>query len=185
MRIIAGEQRGARLKTLKGTNTRPTLERVKEGMFSAVHFVLPGAQVLDLYAGSGQLGFEALSRGAAFCTFVEQSRQAADLIDENARALGLGGRCRVWRQEAGAFLAHEQRRYDILLADPPYGDGAFPGFFEAMAGVCAPGAVLLYESAPDAAAPQNAAGLALQKQYRYGTVMVSRYLYTSVSNEEE
>ena len=84
MRVIAGSARGRRLSALPGEEiTRPTVERVKEGMFSALQFVLPAAHVLDLFAGSGQLGIEALSRGAAHCTFVDQNRRAAQTRAES------------------------------------------------------------------------------------------------------
>ena len=90
MRVIAGEARGRRLEALPGTDvTRPTLSQVKEAMFSIVQFDLPGARVLDLYAGSGQLGIEALSRGAARCVFLDESREAVSIVMRNCKACGL------------------------------------------------------------------------------------------------
>ena len=93
MRVIAGTARGVRLRTLPGTDvTRPTVDRVKEGMFSALQFLLPGARVLDLFAGSGQLGIEALSRGAASCVFIDENRAAVRIVQDNLRAAGLSAR---------------------------------------------------------------------------------------------
>mgnify|MGYP001093401902 CR=1 FL=1 len=96
MRVIAGEARGRRLEALPGTDvTRPTLSQVKEAMFSIVQFDLPGARVLDLYAGSGQLGIEALSRGAARCVFLDENREAVNIIMRNCKACGVFDRSRA------------------------------------------------------------------------------------------
>lgn len=175
MRIIAGEKRGAKLKTLEGEDTRPTLERVKEGVFSSIQFVLPGAQVLDLFAGSGQMGLEALSRGAAHCTFVDLNPQAGNIVLENAKTTGLAGNSRLMRIDANAFLATTRQRYDIIFLDPPYRQGTIAAILPAVAQVCNPGAIVLCETEPGLQLPQEIAGLRLHKQYRYGTVMVTRY----------
>lgn len=175
MRIIAGDKRGLRLVTMDGEDTRPTLERVKEAMFSSVQFLLPGAHVLDLFAGSGQLGLEALSRGAARCTFVDQSREATDIVKQNARTTGLFEKSRVVTMGAAAFLAQSGGQFDIVMLDPPYRKGTLPQILPAVAGVAAPGAVILCESEPGLVLPGEVGGLVLKKQYRYGTVMVTRY----------
>lgn len=175
MRIIAGEKRGTKLQALPGSHTRPTLDRVKEGMFSAVHFWLPGARVADLYAGSGQLGLEALSRGAAFCTFVEDAPAALKVLRENIDAAGYREKSRVVRSGVAAFLAGSRERFDLVLLDPPYEQGLVPGVLAAVRPRLAEGALVLCESEPGADLPVEAGGLVLQKQYRYGTVLVSRY----------
>ena len=175
MRIIAGTARGTRLATLKGEATRPTLERVKEGMFSAVQFWLPGASVLDLFAGSGQLGLEALSRGAANCTFVDESPQAVALVRQNAQAAGLFGSAKVVRGDATAFLARTGDRFDLILIDPPYGGVFFPGGLALAARAAAAGGLVLCETDAQAELPDQCEGLTLQKRYRYGTVAISRY----------
>jgi 16S rRNA (guanine(966)-N(2))-methyltransferase RsmD len=175
MRIIAGSARGRRLQTLPGQNTRPTLERVKEGMFSAVQNWLPGAAVLDLFAGSGQLGLEALSRGAARCVFVENTARAAGVAEANIRALGFGDKARLVRSDAEAFLARREETFDLVLIDPPFEGGYYPRIIEAAAAVCAPGALVLCEAARDTVLPETIVGLILEKRYRYGTVAVSRY----------
>ena len=105
MRVIAGEARGRRLEALPGTDvTRPTLSQVKEAMFSIVQFDLPGARVLDLYAGSGQLGIEALSRGAARCVFLDESREAVSIVMRNCKTCGVFDRSRVRSGAAGPAL---------------------------------------------------------------------------------
>ena len=124
MRIIAGTARGTALKTLPGTDvTRPTVARVKEGMFSAVQFLVPGARVLDAFAGSGQLGLEALSRGAASCVFLDESRAACAVVRENAAAARLAERARVLQTSAGAYLAACPQTFHLILLDPPYRRG--------------------------------------------------------------
>ncbi|NLW78313.1 MAG: 16S rRNA (guanine(966)-N(2))-methyltransferase RsmD [Ruminococcaceae bacterium] len=175
MRIIAGDARGRRLATLPGQDTRPTLERVKEGMFSAVQFWLPGARVLDLFCGSGQLGLEALSRGAASCVFVDNARAAADVARKNIGQLGYGRQARVVQADATAFLARGGEMFDLIVMDPPYRGGYYPALIQAVAPRCAPEAIVLCESAPAQAFPDIVAGLRLEKQYRYGAVMVTRY----------
>jgi 16S rRNA (guanine966-N2)-methyltransferase len=121
MRIIAGSRKGARILAPKGLDTRPTGDRVREAVFNLLGPV-DGAQVLDLYAGSGAMGLEALSRGAAHVTFVESDRAAAETILRNLDKLGLEGAV-VLREEAGSKLAADAaggRRYDLVLVDPPY-----------------------------------------------------------------
>ena len=100
MRVITGSARGRRLLELAGTETRPTTDRVKEGVFNIIQFDIEGRRVLDLFAGTGQLGIEALSRGAASAVFVEQRRDAAALVRENLKLTGLAGRARVVNGEA-------------------------------------------------------------------------------------
>ena len=120
MRVIAGEARGRRLEALPGTDiTRPTLDQVKEAMFSIVQFDLPGARVLDLYAGSGQLGIEALSRGAARCVFLDENREAVNIVMKNCKNCGVFDRSRVNIGEAARFLSACREQFDLVLLDPP------------------------------------------------------------------
>ena len=120
MRVIAGEARGRSLEALPGTDvTRPTLSQVKEAMFSIVQFDLPGARVLDLYAGSGQLGIEALSRGAARCVFLDENREAVNIIMRNCKACGVFDRSRVNIGEAARYLSACREQFAIVLLDPP------------------------------------------------------------------
>lgn len=176
MRIIAGDKGGALVETLPGQDTRPTLERVKEGMFSAIHFILPGAQVLDLFAGSGQLGLEALSRGAAFCTFIDENRQAVELIKKNLQKTGMAERALVLQTNVEAFLAGAAQKYDVVLADPPYKKGYFPRLLEPIEKVVLPGGIVICETErSNEIVFEGIDGLTLKKQYHYGTVMVSRF----------
>ena len=139
MRIIAGTARGTALKTLPGTDvTRPTVARVKEGMFSAVQFLVPGARVLDAFAGSGQLGLEALSRGAASCVFLDESRAACAVVRENAAAARLAERARVLQTSAGAYLAACPQTFHLILLAPPYRRGTVAAILPAAARALAP-----------------------------------------------
>jgi len=118
MRIIAGDRKGHRIAAPRGETTRPTGDRVREAAFNLIGPV-DDAVVLDLFAGSGAMGLEALSRGAARCTFVESDRDACRTIDANLEKLRLNG-ARVLRQDVRRFLAIEAGPYDLILVDPPY-----------------------------------------------------------------
>jgi len=119
MRIITGKARGRRLREPKNMDIRPTTEMVKESIFNIVQFEIEGRRVLDLFAGTGQLGLEALSRGAASCVFVDESREAVALVQENLARCKLGGGTVV----AGDALAYLRRggTFDLIFLDPPYG----------------------------------------------------------------
>lgn len=128
MRVVAGELRGRRIEAPAGDRTRPTTDKVREAVFNALGSleVLDGATVLDLFAGSGAMGIEALSRGAARCTFVENDRAALAALRRNLDSLGLAGRSTVVAGDART-AARAHGRVDVLIADPPYGDTDWSG----------------------------------------------------------
>ena len=176
MRVIAGEARGRRLEALPGTDiTRPTLDQVKEAMFSIVQFDLPGARVLDLFAGSGQLGIEALSRGAARCVFLDQNREAAAVVMRNCKACGLFDRSRVSVGEAARWLSACREQFDLVLLDPPFHQEMLEEILPAVEKVVAPGGIVLCESEAKLILPAEVGSLVLRKQYRYGRVLLWRY----------
>lgn len=124
MRIIGGEWGGRRIAAPPGRATRPTTDRVREAWMSAVSAEIPGARVLDLFAGSGALGLEALSRGADSAVFVEQAPAALRVLQANVRALGADERVEVVRRDALRYLDRvEAEAFDLAFADPPYGQG--------------------------------------------------------------
>jgi 16S rRNA (guanine966-N2)-methyltransferase len=124
MRIIAGEWRGRTIQAPRGLQVRPTTDRVREAWMSSLGSRITGARVLDLFAGSGALGLESLSRGAREVVFVEKERVPLQALESNVRALGAGGRCRIMRDDAFHFLeAVEGVEFDLALADPPYDMG--------------------------------------------------------------
>ena len=129
MRIVAGKFRAARLEAPKGLTTRPTSDRVRQALFNVLEHGTPqvafdGARVLDLFAGSGALGLEALSRGARFCLFVEEDAAARAAIRRNVEVLGLTGVTKIWRRDATSLgPAGRIEPFDLVFCDPPYGEG--------------------------------------------------------------
>jgi len=184
MRVIAGEHRGRRLAAPRGHTTRPTPERVREAMFSALESRLGGpgslgaARVLDLYAGSGALGIEALSRGASLAVFVERDAAALAGLRANLAALGLTGRARVLPGAAARALAGLAggETFDAVFLDPPYASGEGPAALAAVGDGrrLRAGGVAVFEHAADQAAPEIP-GLAREPTRRYGTVCVTFY----------
>ena len=144
MRIVAGEHRGARIFAPKGRDTRPTSDRVREAAFNLIGPV-EGAAVLDLFAGSGAMGLEALSRGAASATFVESDRDACRVIDRNIDKLRVTG-ARVVQQNVLRALAMDRRTYDLILCDPPYGYAEGDRLAPYLVRALAPDGVLVYET---------------------------------------
>lgn len=120
MRIITGTARGTKLQTLEGEATRPTSERTKESVFSMLQFDIEGRRVLDLFGGSGQMGLEALSRGAASATIVDQSPDAVKIIKANAQKTKLFDRCVILTKDYKAYLKGTKEKFDIIFLDPPY-----------------------------------------------------------------
>ncbi len=122
MRIITGSAKGTVLETLPGLDTRPTAERVKEALFSMIQFDLEGRRVLDLFAGSGQLGLEALSRGASHATFIDSSRDAVDVVLRNAAKARLKDRTRAAAMDFSEYLKRSKldEKFDVIFLDPPY-----------------------------------------------------------------
>jgi 16S rRNA (guanine966-N2)-methyltransferase len=129
MRIVGGTRKGRSLVAPAGRATRPTSDRVREAIFNILahgvaDFSLDGARVLDLFAGTGAMGLEALSRGARFCQFVDNSAEARGLIRRNADELGLIGHCKIWRRDATKLgPCAPQPPYDLVFLDPPYDRG--------------------------------------------------------------
>lgn len=123
MRVISGTSRGSTLFSLDGSLTRPTTDRVKEAMFSMIQFDIPESTVLDLFAGSGALGIEALSRGARHCDFVEQNADAAEVVKKNLEKTKLYPLSGLYNTTAQQYLSACRKKYDIILLDPPYGKG--------------------------------------------------------------
>lgn len=150
MRIITGTARGIKLTTLEGDTTRPTAERVKEAVFSMIQFEIEGRTVLDLFAGSGQLALEALSRGAAKATVIDASRDAMNVIMDNAKKTRLFDRCRISCADYASFIrgAQGREKYDIVFLDPPYGAGLMPEALRKLdrGELFAPGAVIVCET---------------------------------------
>lgn len=177
MRIITGQARGRRLETLPGLETRPTAERVKEALFSVLQFEIEGRRVLDLFAGSGQLGIEALSRGAQGCVFVDSSREAVEVIRRNLRTAGLTANTQVLCQDAASYLQRHNDRFDIAFLDPPYAAGLLEETLRLTVPFMNPGGVIACESDKSLTMPDRVGDFALVRPYSYGRVVIWLYRF--------
>lgn len=177
MRVITGTARGRRLLELEGTETRPTTDRVKEGIFNIIQFDIEGRKVLDLFAGTGQLGIEALSRGAASAVFVEQRRDAAALVRENLKLTKLGENARVVQGEALSFLAAAGEKFDLIFVDPPYASGLWEEVLGAISrfDILANHGIIVCESPLEREMPAVEPPCRLHRTYRYGKIKITTY----------
>lgn len=177
MRVITGTARGMRLKELPGLETRPTTDKVKESMFNIVQFDIEGRKVLDLFAGTGQLGIEALSRGAESAVFVDVRKDAAALIRENLAHCGFAGRARVVQGDYLAFLTGCREKFDLVFLDPPYASGFLEKALETIAAIdiVSENGIIVCESAAESALPELAAPYAKGRDYRYGKIKITLY----------
>jgi len=173
VRIIAGSRKGHTIQAPRGLETRPTSDRVRENVFNIVAPWVEGARVLDLYAGSGAMGLEALSRGARSAVFVESDREAARAIERNLEKLRLTG-ATVVRLEASTGLAQEAaagRKYDLVLADPPYAMNDYETLARYLPRVLADDGLLVFESA--ARTEPDLPGLEVRTSRKYGSTRVT------------
>ena len=179
MRIITGKAKGIRLNTLDGEATRPTAERVKESVFSMLQFDLENREILDLFAGSGQMGLEAVSRGAAHATLVDQSKDAIRIIQENVTKTRLQGQCTVYQGSAIDYIRRNHgTKADIVFLDPPYASGLYAPVLRALweSEMIKGTTILVCESDTEAIFGDDQALLSLyeiQKTVRYGRTVVS------------
>ena len=172
MRVITGVCRGRRLREPAGRDIRPTTDQVKEAMFNIVQFDVEGRRVLDLFAGTGQLGIEALSRGARECVFVESSPAAAALVRENLRRCGLQG---LVRQEDALGFLRRGERFDLVFADAPY-ESDLAG--EALRlvkefDILSKGGIMIVESRPETELPPTEPEYGTERSYRYGRIRLT------------
>ena len=182
MRIVGGKFKGRNISSPEGASTRPTTDRVRESIFNILAhgiegFTLDDARVLDLFAGTGALGLEAISRGARFCQFIEESAEARGLVRSNADSLGIIGQCKIWRRDATALgSCAPQMSFDLAFADPPYGKGLGAKALATLVegGWLAAGAVVVLEEAEKAVVGE-VAGLVLMDERVYGETRVRFY----------
>lgn len=184
MRVITGSARGCRLKELEGMETRPTTDRVKEGLFNIIQFDIEGRKVLDLFAGTGQLGIECLSRGAASAVFVDRRPDAVKLIRENLKATRLSDKARVVSGDSMEFLKSLRESFDLIFLDPPYEAGLLEPAIAHIAkfDILSPHGIIVAEHPVGMALPALAAPYRLHRTYRYGKIALS--LYRRGGNEE-
>ena len=177
MRVISGKMRGVRLKTPDGLNTRPTADRVKEAMFSILQFELPGARVLDLFGGTGQLGIEAISRGAKEAVFVDQSDKACKLIRENLRLARMEKEGRVVRSDYLTFLKSTKERFDIILLDPPYAEVFLENALKLITeiDILQTNGIIVAERPLEKELPWDFPGYSRSHDYKYGSTLLAVY----------
>ncbi len=175
MRIISGTARGRRLKEPSGREIRPTTDKVKESIFNILQFDLEGRRVLDLFAGTGQLGIEALSRGAASAVFVEKNPKALALVRENLQLSGLGEGAEVYQADALVYLSHNPGKFDVLLLDPPYDEGILDQALKLVFqfDILKPNGIILCESREKQMLPEPEGPYSLYRQYRYGQIKLT------------
>ena len=175
MRVITGKARGRKLMTLEGNDVRPTSDKVKEALFSILQFELEGRQVLDLFAGSGQLGIEALSRGAAHCTFVDASKASLAVVQKNLAATGLSEDATAVCSDALSFLGRTYAAYDIAILDPPYGKGLLQKALEKLPNVMRDSGVIVCEAPREELLPEEVGAFRLFRRYPYGKTALTVY----------
>ncbi len=168
MRVIAGEKKGRRLVAPEGLDTRPTSDKVKEALFSIIQFDLVGAKFLDLFAGSGQMGIEALSRGAEKAVFVDESRKAANCIKENVVAAEYMRRSEIYTKSAEDYLLTCREKFDIVFLDPPYKAELIEPIFSKVTEVCSDDAIIICEIPCGEKLLEEVNGFTLRRRYRYG-----------------
>ena len=174
MRVITGSARGRRLKTPEGMDIRPTTDNVKESVFNILQFDIEGRRVLDLFAGTGQLGIECLSRGAREVVFIDQSRDAVKIIKENLKACGFTAP--VLQQDALSYL-RTCGKFDLIFIDPPYDAGLYDGVLETINSVdiLSDGGIIICESRREAQLPEMRSPYRKRKEYHYGKVKLCLY----------
>ena len=177
MRVITGIARGRRLKEPNGMETRPTADRVKEAIFSSIQFEVEGRKVLDLFGGTGQMGIEALSRGATHCTFVDLQKQAVAIIRENVNSTGFADQSTVIQGDALAFLSRCREKFDLIFLDPPYDSGLLEKAMELIAtiDIVSENGIIVCENGSNSGWPVVAEPYRMQKEYRYGKIRTALY----------
>ena len=177
MRVITGKARGVQLKTPQGLKTRPTTDRVKEAMFSIINFDIPGARVLDLFGGTGQLGIEALSRGAKSAVFVDAGEDACKLIRENLKRTKLEQDGRVVRGDYMDYLRRCRENYEIIFLDPPYAEVFLENALKCITeiDILQSGGLIVTERPLGKELPWEFEGYTRSRDYKYGNTLVTIY----------
>ncbi len=181
MRVITGKARGRKLQTPPGRDIRPTTDIVKEAVFSIIQFSIEGRVFLDAFAGSGQMGIEALSRGAEKAVFLDSARQSCETVRKNLAAAGLSENAAVKNTDTVAYLSGTPEKFDIVFIDPPYRTGLLMQALEKMPRVMNRGGIILCEHPADEQLPDEIQDFVLKKNYKYGKIIITVYSHKEVS----
>jgi len=177
MRVITGKARGVVLKTPEGMQTRPTADRVKEALFSIIQFDIPGCRVLDLFGGTGQLGIEALSRGAKSAVFVDASDAACKLIRENLKRTKLENDAKVIRSDYLEYLRRCHETFDVIFLDPPYAEVFLENSLNCITeiDILQTNGIIVTERPLEKELPWDFPGYTRSKDYKYGKTLITLY----------
>lgn len=177
MRVITGTARGKRLKTPEGLQTRPTADRVKEAVFSAVQFEVQNSRFLDLFAGSGQMGIEALSRGASSAVFVDERREACRLVEENLKITGFSQKAKVVQSDYLTYLDRCKETFDFIFLDPPYAEVFLENALKRISeiDILSDCGIIICERPAEKQLELEIPAFQRSKDYRYGKTCVTIY----------
>lgn len=175
MRIVSGIARGKKLCTPEGNDVRPTIDRVKEAVFSSLQFDIEGREILDLFAGSGQLGLEALSRGAKHCNFVDGGVKSIEAVNANIENCGFKDKCTVNFCDSFEYLKSTNKSFDIAFLDPPYSKGLIDKAMPLLADKMSDFGIIVCEHSENDVLKDSYGGFKKQKTKRYGIVYVTFY----------
>jgi len=179
MRVITGKARGRKLATPANNDIRPTTDNVKESIFNIIQFDIEGRRVLDLFAGTGQLGIECLSRGAESAVFIDQSRESVKLVKDNLKTCGLEGT--VLQMDAVSFL-NGCGKFDLIFIDPPYDSPLYEKVLETvnLVDILSDGGIIICEASRDRQLPELQEPYRKVREYVYGKVKLCKYTKESL-----
>ncbi len=175
MRVISGQKRGKKLEVLLEQTVRPTTDKVKESVFNVIQFEIAGARFLDLFAGSGQIGIEALSRGALLATFVDENKTSINVVKRNLSATNLENNSKIVNMDSILFLKRTDEIFDIAFLDPPYMSDLLDEAIFLIPKVMSKNGIVICEHSIEKILPDKFADFTLSKVYKYGKIEISVY----------
>ncbi len=175
MRIISGERRGKKLETPQGMDVRPTTDRVKENLFNIIQFDISDKHFLDMFAGSGQIGLEAISRGAKCATLIDNSLNSVSVCKKNAEATGFSSRVKIVNANSLNYVKNGQEIFDVAFLDPPYADGLLEESLEIVSQKINREGAIVCEYPVGVALPEIVGDFVKEKTYVYGKISLSIY----------
>ena len=184
MRVITGLAKGKKLKTLEGLDVRPTIDRIKEAIFSAIQFDLMGKTFLDLFSGSGQMGIEAISRGAKEAIFVDNSKNSIDVVYENLMSTGLLDKASIFNMSAQNFISSYNNTVDFVFLDPPYKTGIIQPTIKEVSSIVNLNGMIICENPFDEELPKQVGSFYIKKSSRYGKIKITFYKGCDTTNED-